>query len=177
MLKTLLKKQMLEIFRSYFYDSKKNKQRSKASTILYILLFVLIMVGMMSGMFSLLAYALCGPLQSVGDGGILPPVDEQADGCARFAGFSGIRQPFGHPSRPASLVPVVPVKIRQSIFRVHAAVFLACGSVLLRWLPAAGSVGRVSNKGIECLRLKGFDHLQSVSVNNRPFFSAAVFHR
>ena len=68
MLKTLLKKQMLEIFRSYFYDSKKNKQRSKASTIFYLLLFVLIMVGMMSGMFSLLAYALCGPLQSVGTG-------------------------------------------------------------------------------------------------------------
>ena len=68
MLKTLLKKQMLEIFRSYFYDSKKNKRRSKASTIFYLLLFVLIMVGMMSGMFSLLAYALCGPLQSVGTG-------------------------------------------------------------------------------------------------------------
>ncbi len=68
MLKTLLKKQMLEIFRSYFYDSKKNKQRSKASTILYILLFVLIMVGMLGGMFSYLAFTLCGPLQSAGMG-------------------------------------------------------------------------------------------------------------
>ena len=34
MLKTLLKKQIGEIFRSYFYDAKKNKARSKASTIL-----------------------------------------------------------------------------------------------------------------------------------------------
>ena len=30
MLKLLLKKQLLEIFRSYFYDAKKNKARSKA---------------------------------------------------------------------------------------------------------------------------------------------------
>ena len=68
MLKTLLKKQMLEIFRSYFYDSKKNKRRSKTSTILYIALFVLIMVGMLGGMFTFLAYTLCGPLQSAGMG-------------------------------------------------------------------------------------------------------------
>ena len=30
MLKTLLKKQMAEIFRNYFYDPKKNKMRSRA---------------------------------------------------------------------------------------------------------------------------------------------------
>ena len=33
MLKLLLKKQLLEIFRSYYYDAKKNKARSKAATI------------------------------------------------------------------------------------------------------------------------------------------------
>ena len=32
MLKILVKKQMAEIFRSYFYDSKKNKARSKGAT-------------------------------------------------------------------------------------------------------------------------------------------------
>ena len=31
MLKILLKKQMAEVFRSYFYDAKKNKARSKAA--------------------------------------------------------------------------------------------------------------------------------------------------
>ena len=31
MLKILLKKQLAEIFRSYFYDAKKNKARSKAA--------------------------------------------------------------------------------------------------------------------------------------------------
>ena len=32
----LIKKQMMEIFRSYFYDSKKNKKRSTVSTILFM---------------------------------------------------------------------------------------------------------------------------------------------
>ena len=60
MVKTLLKKQIGEIFRSYFYDAKKNKPRSKASTILFIAFFVLLMVGVMGGMFTLLSYAICG---------------------------------------------------------------------------------------------------------------------
>ena len=44
MLKILLKKQMAEVFRSYFYDAKKNKARSKGTTITYIVMFVLLMV-------------------------------------------------------------------------------------------------------------------------------------
>ena len=55
MVKTLLKKQLGEIFRSYFYDAKKNKPRSKASTILFILFFVFLMVGILGGMFALLS--------------------------------------------------------------------------------------------------------------------------
>ena len=51
MVKTLLKKQFTEIFRSYFYDTKKNKARSKAGTIAYFVLFVLIMAGMLGGIF------------------------------------------------------------------------------------------------------------------------------
>ncbi|MGN1286489.1 MAG: hypothetical protein ACI4XG_07900, partial [Bradyrhizobium sp.] len=42
MLKLLLKKQLTEIFRNYFYDPKKNRARSKAGIIGYILLFVMI---------------------------------------------------------------------------------------------------------------------------------------
>ena len=68
MLKTLLNKQILEIFNSYFYDAKKNRKRSKASSILYILFFVLIMVGMLGGIFSYLAFTLCGAMQSAGMG-------------------------------------------------------------------------------------------------------------
>ena len=49
MLKTLLKKQMAEIFRNYFYDPKKNKMRSRGATIAYIVLYALLMVGLPAG--------------------------------------------------------------------------------------------------------------------------------
>lgn len=62
MLKTLLKKQMAEIFRNYFYDPKKNKMRSKGATIAYIALYALLMVGFLGGIFALMAVGLCGPL-------------------------------------------------------------------------------------------------------------------
>ena len=66
MLKTLLKKQMMEIFRSYFYDAKKNRKRSKLSTALYIVLYVLIMAGLLGGIFTYLAFSICGPFTAVG---------------------------------------------------------------------------------------------------------------
>ena len=66
MLKFLLKKQLAEIFRNYFYDSKKNRARSKAGIIGYILLFVIIMAGILGGMFTSLSLALCGPLSAAG---------------------------------------------------------------------------------------------------------------
>lgn len=62
MLKLLIKKQLLEIFRSYYYDEKKNKARSKASTMLFILWFVLLMVGLLGGMFTYLSIKLCKPM-------------------------------------------------------------------------------------------------------------------
>ncbi len=68
MLKTLLKKQMAEIFRNYFYDPKKNKMRSKGATIAYIALYALLMVGILGGMFALMAVGLCGPLVEAGMG-------------------------------------------------------------------------------------------------------------
>ncbi|MBR0040988.1 MAG: hypothetical protein IJP64_06385 [Oscillospiraceae bacterium] len=68
MIKTLLKKQFTEIFRNYFYDSKKNKARSKAGTIAYIVLFVVIMVGMLGGMFTAMSVSLCAPLCAAGAG-------------------------------------------------------------------------------------------------------------
>ena len=64
MLKLLLKKQLSEIFRNYFYDSKKNRARSKAGIVGYILLFVVIMAGILGGMFTALSLALCAPLSA-----------------------------------------------------------------------------------------------------------------
>ena len=66
MLKLLLKKQLLEIFRSYFYDAKKNKARSKISTAMYFVLFALLIVGLLGGIFTFLAAKLCTPLVSAG---------------------------------------------------------------------------------------------------------------
>ena len=66
MLKILMKKQLTEIFRSYFYNPKTNKSRSQAAVAGYIALFVVLMVGVLGGMFTMLALGLCGPLAAVG---------------------------------------------------------------------------------------------------------------
>ena len=68
MLKLLVKKQLSEIFRSYFYDAKKNKKRSTGTTILFFVLFALLMVVLLGGMFTLLSLALCSSLVSAGMG-------------------------------------------------------------------------------------------------------------
>ena len=57
----LIKKQMMEIFRSYFYDSKKNKKRSTVSTILFMLIYAVMMVGVLGGMFAYFSKGICGP--------------------------------------------------------------------------------------------------------------------
>ncbi len=68
MLKILLKKQLAELFRSYFYDAKKNKARPKGKTILLFVLFGLLMVGLLGGMFTVLSLAFCAPLTQAGLG-------------------------------------------------------------------------------------------------------------
>ncbi len=67
MLKTLVKKQLMEIFRSYFYNAKTNKKRSTAGIIAYILLFAALMIGL-GGMFTGLSVSLCAPLAQAGMG-------------------------------------------------------------------------------------------------------------
>lgn len=66
MLSVLLKKQMTEIFRNYFYNPKKNTARSKAGIIGYIILFVAIMAGLLGGMFTYLSLAICSALAAAG---------------------------------------------------------------------------------------------------------------
>ena len=56
MLKSLLKKQLTEIFRSYFYDAKKNTGPLQGwRRLRIIVLFVLLMVGVLGGMFTVLS--------------------------------------------------------------------------------------------------------------------------
>ncbi|MBQ7058886.1 MAG: hypothetical protein IJM83_06255 [Firmicutes bacterium] len=68
MLKFLIKKQLLEIFRGYFFDAKKNRMRSKGQVALWIIFFVVIMVGMMGGLFTVMALSLCEGLNAAGVG-------------------------------------------------------------------------------------------------------------
>ena len=65
MLKLLLKKQLTEIFRNYFYNPKKNRARSKVGIIGYLLLFVIIMVGLLAEYYRPLC-DLCAPLSAAG---------------------------------------------------------------------------------------------------------------
>ena len=68
MLKTLLRKQMLEINRSFFYDARKGKNRTKKGTILYIAFYVLLMAGYLGGLFGFLAHSIVFPLVDAGLG-------------------------------------------------------------------------------------------------------------
>ena len=68
MLKTLLKKNLTQIFRGYFYDAKKNRARSKLSIVLYFVFFAVIMVGVLGGMFTFLSLSICRPLEEAGMG-------------------------------------------------------------------------------------------------------------
>ena len=66
MIKTLLKKQFAEMFRTYLYDAKKNKKRSKVLIALYFVLFAVLMIVILGGLFTGVAFSLCGPLKKVG---------------------------------------------------------------------------------------------------------------
>ena len=66
MLKILVKKQLGDIFRSYTYDAKKNRARSKGATIGFTVLFVVLMVGVLGGLFTLLSLAMCESMAQVG---------------------------------------------------------------------------------------------------------------
>ena len=65
MLGLLLKKQMAELFKSYFFNEKKGKMRPKWQIALWFVFFFVIIVGVLGGMFTVLAMSLCEPLVSL----------------------------------------------------------------------------------------------------------------
>ena len=68
MLKILVKKQMMEIFRGYFYDTKTGKNRARATTIAFIVVFILLVGGLLGGIFTWLSTLLCGPFVAIDAG-------------------------------------------------------------------------------------------------------------
>lgn len=67
MLKVLLRRQMTEIFRSYFYDAKKNRRRSPTQTVLFLLLFAVLM-GLVCFLFGGMAWLLGSASAAAGAG-------------------------------------------------------------------------------------------------------------
>ena len=68
MLKILIKKQMMEIFRGYFYDTKTGKVRARGTTVAFIILFILLVGGLLGGIFTWLSNLLCGPFVAIDAG-------------------------------------------------------------------------------------------------------------
>ena len=113
MLKLLLKKQLLEIFRSYYYDAKKNKARSKAATIAYMVMFALLMVVVLGGIFTLFSVKMCAPMTQAGMGWLYFAL------MGLLAVFLGV---FG------------------SVFNTYASLYLAKDNDLLLSMPIPVSV-------------------------------------
>lgn len=59
MLKVLLKKQLSEVFRGYFYNRKTGKARSKANSMVLFILFAFLMIGVVGGTFTAIAIGVC----------------------------------------------------------------------------------------------------------------------
>ena len=66
--KLLVRKQLREIFRTYFYNPKTNRKRSAVSTAMWFAFFAVIMVGVLGGIFGMLAHSLAEPLGAAGVG-------------------------------------------------------------------------------------------------------------
>lgn len=66
MLKTLIKKQLAEINRTFFFNTKKNRMRTKGETIGYLIFYIFLMVGVLGGILALYSFLICEPLVEIG---------------------------------------------------------------------------------------------------------------
>ncbi len=125
MFKILLKKQMTEIFRSYFYDAKKNKKRSMASTVMFIILYLVIMVGVLGGMFTYLSLGICAPLAVTYDMGWLYFVIMSMIAIALGA-FGSIFNTYSglYLSKDNDMLLSMPIPVRSIIAARLASVYL-----------------------------------------------------
>ena len=108
MLRVLLKKQLAEVFKQYFFNAKKNKMRSKGAIAAWFVFFFIIMVGVLGGMFTVLSVSLCGGLTQAGVGWLY------------FLILSGIAIVFG---------------AFGSVFNTYSSLYLAKDNDLLLSMP------------------------------------------
>ena len=99
------------------------------------------------------------PLKGIGNGRVLSPVNKEADRSPSLAGFPHIVQPFCHPVGPGTLVLIIPIKIRQGVFRFHTAVLLVSGTVAFILLGSPRRIRRIGHDCIKNSRLESFYQL------------------
>ena len=107
------------------------------------------------------------PLEGVGGGGELPPVDKHTYRRARLTGPPGLIQPLRRPPGPGPLVLGVAVEGRRRMV-THAGILLGCGLVLLRLGPPAGRIGRVGDDGVEGAGGETAQQPQGVALDDLP---------
>lgn len=124
MLKTLLKKQMLEINRSFFYDARKGRNRSKKGAILYIIFFALLMVGYLGGLFGFLAHSIVFALTGSGLGWLYFLI---MGGIALILGvFGSVFSTYSslYMSKDNDLMLSMPIPVRYILFSRLMGVFV-----------------------------------------------------
>lgn len=145
MIKTLVKKQMAEIFKSYFYDAKKNKKRSVPATVMFFVMYAVIMVGILGGIFGYLCFSLCAPLLVVNMGWLyysMLALIAVALGCfgSVFSTYTGL-----YLSKDNDLLLSMPIPIRSILVSRLASVYLmglmysavvSVPAVIIYWINA-----------------------------------------
>ena len=124
MLGILLKKQFAEVFKSYFYDAKKNRMRSKGAIAAWFVFFIVVMVGMLGGIFTALALTLCDGLTQVGMGWLYFLL---MSGVAIFLGaFGSVFNSYAslYLSKDNDLLLSLPIPVRTILFARLANVYL-----------------------------------------------------
>ncbi len=152
MLGILLKKQLAEVFRSYFYNAKKNKMRSRWAVAGWFVFFVAIMAGMLGGMFTFLSMTMCRGLVSVGMGWLYFLL---MGGIAIVLGaFGSVFNTYAglYLSRDNNLLLSLPIPVRTIIAARLANVYLMGAmyaatallpALIVHWAVAGATAARV----------------------------------
>ncbi len=171
MLRVLLKKQLSEVFKGYFYNSKKNKMRSKGAIVIWFVFFVLIMVGILGGMFTMLSKALCGGLVQAGVGWLYFVI---MSGIAIvFGAFGSVFNTYSglYLAKDNDLLLSMPIPVRTIIAARLANVYLLgtmytatalIPTLIVYWITAGVTVPRVICGVLLFLIVTGFILLLSV---------------
>ena len=152
MLGILVKKQLSEVFKSYFYNAKKNRMRSKWAIAGFFAFFIVVMVGFLGGIFTMLARNLCAPLTAAGLGWMYFLL---MSGVAIFLGaFGSVFNTYAglYLSKDNDLLLSMPIPVRTIIAARLVNVYLMGAmyaltallpALIVYWIVAGATVARV----------------------------------